>query len=136
MSHASIPAEVRAARGLPDDLVRISGAPARWLAGWRVWVRVGWAVWLRARVQRWRGWAPGGFGEPPARGTARAALLLVCGHRVTHLALPIRSCCRFANAVGIEDVEDLLADLDQAFQAAQAAASSGSGAAAATGAAA
>ena len=24
MSHASIPAEVRAARGLPDDLVRIS----------------------------------------------------------------------------------------------------------------
>lgn len=25
MSHASIPAEVRAARGLPDDLVRISG---------------------------------------------------------------------------------------------------------------
>jgi hypothetical protein len=27
MSHASIPADVRAARGLPDDLVRISGGP-------------------------------------------------------------------------------------------------------------
>lgn len=36
MSHASIPAEVRAARGLPDDLVRISGA---WVGGW---VGVGW----------------------------------------------------------------------------------------------
>ena len=36
MSHASIPADVRAARGLPDDLVRISVGiedPADLLAG-------------------------------------------------------------------------------------------------------
>ena len=49
MSHASIPADVRAARGLPDDLIRIS--VGEWRAGGVT--RLGWGS----------SWSGTGYGE-------------------------------------------------------------------------
>lgn len=119
MSHASIPAEVRAARGLPNDLVRISGA---WLA-----------CWLGAAPCSVCAQLEQGAGKGSAAKTQASAPACPCDWRLARPgsaappprapigANPFFPPC-FPLSVGIEDVEDLIADLDQAFKKAAAAA--------------
>lgn len=111
MSHAAVPAEVRAARGLPDDLVRISaGGPG---------------------LDRQRSWLTG----VDRRRCAPRVLRLLCAGKsvsVTRMGLscPVlstrgRRCgrgltCLCSGQPGIEDVEDLIADLGDAMSSAAA----------------